>query len=140
MKTLLATILLTVTTLTHAAVTITLDPSLAGQTQFTIRCNDPIARTDGTPLAVGEIAERVFWVSTDKQNWTEAGRNNAACQQVYDATQIADGTYYYTVSAIDTDGRQSIRAIDGNPNEVITAVVKRLPPPAAPAGLSVTVP
>ena len=109
---------------------------------WTITCADPIQREDGTALAVGEIATRNFWVSTDKTSWQEAGNNSAACQQVYNLGTVADGQYYYTVSATDTDGRQSVFAID-NPENATTGelgyaalVVKRLAPPKPPSGIT----
>ena len=110
---------------------------------YTVSCADPIEREDNTPLAAGEIANREFWVSTDKLTWQPAGNNSAACRQVYDLSQVADGQYYYTVSAVDTDGRKSMLAVDNPDNSggggYVAIVVKRIRPPKSPTGLSATV-
>lgn len=111
---------------------------------YTITCTDPIAREDNTPLAINEIAVRNFHVSTDKTTWQPAGDNTTECTQVYDLSAVDDGQYYYTVSISDTDGRQSVLAID-NPENATTGelgytaiVVKRIAPPRPPSGLTGT--
>lgn len=102
---------------------------------LTITCIDPVEREDGTPLAIGEIATRNFFVSATApgaaKNWTPAGSNNTACRQVYDLGAVIDGQYYYTATAVDTDGRESAFAPG-----VVALEVKRLAPPKPPNGLS----
>lgn len=119
------------------------DPDSAKHT-FTITCVDPIQREDGTELPIGEIGTRNFFVSTDKVDWRPAGTNDAECKQVYDMSAVAEGQYFYTATITDTEGRESIYAID-NPelppgDEGYSAVVvKRIHPPKTGTGLSGTV-
>ena len=98
---------------------------------WTITCTDPIEREDGTPLAVGEIATRNFFVSPDQVSWTPAGSNTTECKQVYDLSAVADGQYYYTATAVDIDGRESVYSPD-----IAALEVKRIQPPRPPTGLS----
>lgn len=98
---------------------------------YTLTCIDPIEREDNTPLAVGEIATRNFFVSQDKTDWQPAGSNTSACRQVYDLSQVPDGQYYYTATVIDTDGRESIYS-----PSIAAVLVKRIQAPRPPTGLS----
>jgi len=104
----------------------------------TITCVYPVERADNTALALNEIAQVKFFVSQDKTGWQPAGTNNAECKQVYDLAAIPDGQYYYTVMAIDTEGRQSIYGVDATPSEYVAWVVKRVLPPKNPTGMAVT--
>jgi hypothetical protein len=115
------------------AVTLNIDPSLPEQQQLTIECVYPIARTDGTALALNEIAQVNFYVTKDGAR-TAAGSNNTACRQVYDMSNVSDATYIYSVTALDTDNRESIDS-----PEVVTAIVKRLTNPNSPKGLTATI-
>ena len=47
----------------------------------TLTCTLPVERTDGTPLAVDEIAQVRFYVSQDGSTWTQNG-TNTVCLQV----------------------------------------------------------
>ena len=99
---------------------------------FTITCDYPTEREDGTALTQAEIAQINFYVSTDQSTWTPAGFNTSACRQVYDLSQIADGQYYYAATTIDTAGRESIRSM------VVDLLVKRSSDPNPPANLQGT--
>ena len=115
---------------TAQANNVTLDPSISGQTTLTITCDYPIEREDGTSLAINEIARVQFYVEKDGA-FAQAGQNTTACRQVYDMSAIPDGVYVYSVTAIDTEGRESAQSI-----EVVTALVKRLALPRSPAGVN----
>jgi len=108
----------------------TIDPSITPTK--TLNCDMPVERTDGTPLALNEIAQIRFYVSTDQATWQQAG-TNTVCLQVYDLSDVADGTYWYTADAVDTEGRESIKS-----PQAAELIVKRLSPPASPTGLGWT--
>jgi len=114
-----------------------IDPAL--KPLYSITCIDPVAREDSTPLALGDIANRKFWLSIDKLNWQLAGENKAVCGYTYDMSQKADGQYYLTATTVDSDGRESIFAINNPENAVsggyVAVVVKRVPPPKSPTGI-----
>ena len=95
----------------------------------TLTCTLPVERTDGTPLAVDEIAQVRFYVSQDGSTWTQNG-TNTVCLQVYDLTNVADGQYYYTADVVDTEGRESEKS-----PQVADLLVKRIAPPASPSGV-----
>ena len=106
---------------------------------WTITCVDPIERMDGTALLPGELANREFFVSQDVgavKTWTLAGSNSTACRQVYDLIDVIDGQYYYTVTAIDSEGRHSDKAYDADPSTLVSLEVKRIQPPRPPSGLT----
>jgi len=105
----------------------TIDPTITPSK--TLICEMPTDREDGTPLPLGEIAEIRFYVSMNQTRWDDAG-TNTICLQVYDLSGVADGIYYYKASAVDTDGRESIKT-----PEVVTLEVKRLSPPAPPSSI-----
>jgi hypothetical protein len=104
-----------------------IDPTI--EPTKTLTCDMPVERSDGTPLAVDEIAEIRFFVSQDLATWTPAG-TNTACNQVYNLTSMPDGVYHYAAQTVDTDGRESLYS------DSVTLEVKRLAAPAAPIGLS----
>ncbi len=109
-----------------------IDPSLGVFTKIALTCKYPIKRTDGTSLAINEIAKVNFYVEKNGVGgYVPAGSNDAECKQVYDLTIIADGSYVYTVTAVDTDGRESAHSA-----AVVSMVVKRLPPTQAPKNLN----
>jgi len=108
----------------------TIDPTITPTK--TLTCDMPVERTDGTPLAIDEIAQVRFYVSIDQTTWQQAG-TNTVCLQVYDLSGVSDGTYWYTVDAVDTDGRESIKS-----PQAAELIVKRLSPPASPTGLGWT--
>jgi len=118
-----------------AMASITVDPTITPT--YTLTCVDPIEREDGTPLAIGEIAIREFFVSTDKSNWTQAGSNTSTCRQVYDLSAVPDGQYYYSATVTDTDGRQSQQSAIFDPvTGYASVIVKRLANPKAATGFS----
>lgn len=111
---------------------VTLDPTISTQDRLTVTCEYPIEREDGTPLAVNEIAQVNFFVEKDGVGgYVPAGENTTACRQVYDMTSVPDGVYVYAVTAVDTEGRESLYS-----SEVVTATVKRLPNPSTPTGVT----
>jgi len=103
------------------------DPTITSTKVIT--CDMPVERTDGTPLELNEIAQVRFYVSTDRETWTQAG-TNTVCTKSYDLIGVADGTYWYTADVIDTDGRESIKA-----PMAAELIVKRISQPAPPSGL-----
>ncbi len=104
-----------------------IDPNLTPTRTFI--CDAPIARTDGTPLAIDELAEIKMHVSTDGNTFTEilAGISPGDCKAVVDYTQVTDGDYIYALTAIDTGGRTSTNS------QTVTVTVKRLAPPSPPS-------
>ena len=108
------------------------DPTIPGQTTLTVTCEYPVAREDGTALAVNEIARVNFFVEKNGVGgYLPAGENTTACKQVYDLSQVPDGVYVYVVTTVDTDGRESrYSAIN------VTALVKRLANPNAPVSVN----
>lgn len=110
---------------------VTLDPTIPGQTTLTVTCEYPIEREDGTALAINEIAKVKFFVEKNGVGgWLPAGENTTACRQVYDLSQVPDGVYMYAATTVDTDGRVS------QLSETVTALVKRLTNPNAPASVT----
>lgn len=107
---------------------VTVDPTL--EPNVTINCAMPVEREDGTPLALNEIAEVRFYSGTQSGVYTNT-QNSSVCQLVVDATVLADGAYYYVVTAVDTDARESGYSVE----KVVT--VKRVKPPKSPTWLSV---
>jgi len=118
----------------------------------TITCKIPLLRADNvTPLKVGEIAQVDFYVTQDLttpiDNWQPAGSNtvlpadlgvkDASCQQVYDLTGVADGQYYYAITATDLQARTSGFSSDETPPDYKAWVVK-LAAPNPPTGMAVT--
>jgi hypothetical protein len=104
---------------------------------WTVTCEYPTEREDNTQLLRNEIAKVEFYVSTDKTDWRPAGENASACRQVYNLTDIADGQYYYTTIAVDTDGRMSLMSIDApsvGESGYTALVVKRPSLPKPPTG------
>lgn len=94
----------------------------------TLVCTLPVTREDGSPLAVDEIALIRFVQSGDGQTWAQAG-TNTECSLVLDLTSMPEGQYYYSATAVDTDGRESQRAT-AHP-----FVLRRIQPPTPPTGL-----
>lgn len=116
-----------------------IDPTITPT--WTVVCNAPLERTNGDPLAIGDIARFEFKVSTDigaTKTWQPAGQNLTECKQVYDLTSVPDGQYYYSPLAVDTDGRQSAISYDVDPAEVAALVVKRIANPNHPNGVTGT--
>ena len=104
---------------------ITVDPTI--ESSYTLSCTQPIAREDNTPLAFGEIAQNTFYVGTATGNYTDTIPNlPPTCSLTVDATAVADGNYYYVVTVVDTDGRESTYS------QEIVVTVKRVKPPNAP--------
>ena len=111
---------------------LTFDPTIPGQTTLTITCEYPIAREDGTALAINEIAKVNFFVEKNGVGgYLPAGENMTACKQVYDLSQVPDGVYVYAVTAVDTDGRESQFSATN-----VNATVKRLANLNAPASVT----
>lgn len=109
-----------------------IDPNLEGEATKILTCTMPIARTDGTLLAVDEIAEIQFYVSVDTEPlvWEPAGDSQVLCAVEIDFTDVPDGLYYYTADALDTEGRRSVKS--PTPMDMM---VKRLANPAPPSDL-----
>jgi len=94
---------------------------------ITVVCDRPVAREDGTPLAVGDIARIDFYSSGNGTTWVPAGTSAAtACRLTLDAASMDNGQYYYLARAVDTGGRSSA---DSN---IVPFVLTRIQPPRAP--------
>jgi hypothetical protein len=124
MKKYILAALLAVTPFTTMA-NVTVDPTI--DNSYTLSCTQPIEREDGTPLAIGEIAKNNFYVGTTPGNYTETIENlPPTCSLTVDATAVADGSYYYVVTVVDTDGRESMYSTP------FVVTVQRVKPPKAP--------
>ena len=101
---------------------IVVDPS-SDLKKLTITCTDPIEREDGTPLAVGEIDYRRWLMGTAPGEYQNNIAETGQCSLLVDYTDVPDGSYYYVITVVDTDGRESRYS-----NEY-TVVVKRIADP-----------
>lgn len=136
MKKVLQSIILTASLLavSSGVKAIAFDPDIVGQTTLTIECTDAVQRTDNTPLAIGEIVNRKFYVSKDGGAFVDTLKDNTLeCKQVFDMTTVLDGSYVYAVTNIDGDGRESALSV-----EKVLATVKRLPNPNSPSAVTGT--
>ena len=91
-----------------------------------LSCQLPVEREDGTPLAVNEIATINFYAGTTIGDYTDT-IGMTSCSMSIDITKLVDAPYYYVVTAVDTDGRESMYS------PMYTLTVKRVKPPSAPS-------
>jgi len=113
---------------------LTFDPTLPDQRVLTVNCGYPVARTDGTPLAIDEIAKVTFYVKNKgepDEAYVLVGENTTECKKVFDMTKEADGSYTYAVKTWDTEAR-----IGDYSTEVVNAIVKRVAPPGVNPGVT----
>ncbi len=109
---------------------VVVDPAITPSA--TIVCAYPIAREDGTPIAISEIATIMFYVGRltgDYQDQVASAVPIPGCKLAIDVTKVLDGDYFYVMTAIDTDGRESSYSSE------ITLTVKRIAKPNPPTGL-----
>jgi hypothetical protein len=67
----------------------------------------PSEREDGTPISMAEIAGyRVYYGAVQGSYTHQVDIADSATMQVT-LSDLATGTYYFAVTAIDTDGRES---------------------------------
>lgn len=122
-KYILALLMLVVT---PAIADMTIDPLITPTA--TLSCTLPIEREDGTPIAEDEIATINFYAGTTAGDYTDTV-GMTSCSMSIDVTLLTDAPYYYVVTAVDTDGRESMYS------PMYTLTVKRVKPPKAPSGL-----
>lgn len=65
----------------------------------TLTCTMPIEFTDNTPIPIGAVTEVRFKRSTDGITWNQIG-TNTECRYVDIITELPEGQYYYTATAI----------------------------------------
>lgn len=102
---------------------ITVDPNITPTA--VLSCTLPIEREDGTALAINEIATINFYAGTTVGDYTDT-IGMLSCSMSIDVTALTDAPYYYVVTAVDTDGRESVHS------PMYTLTVKRVKPPRAP--------
>lgn len=91
----------------------------------TISCNYPNERTDDTALAQSEIAFVSLYAGADKAALVNVDSNSSACSFTINTTLLANGQYYYALSATDSDGRESVLSFELDPTEYIAWVIER---------------
>ena len=91
----------------------------------TLNCALPTEREDGTPLVEGEISQIRFYSGNTTGDYSlPVNTTQGVCQWVIDNTTITDGsTLYIVVTAIDTDGRESVYS----PEKTHTVIAVKLP-------------
>lgn len=102
---------------------LTVDPNINSNVEIT--CTLPVEREDGTPLAVGEIATINFHAGTTSGNYTDT-ITRAVCNLSVDATALADQSFYYVATVVDTEGRESMYSAE------FVLTVQRVKPPKPP--------
>lgn len=87
----------------------------------TLACDMPVTRADGSPLAIGDVAEIRFYRSGDGITWAH-DETTADCRLRLDLSAMAMGQHYYAATAVDADDRESVRS------NVVPFVLRRQPP------------
>lgn len=67
----------------------------------------PTTRADGQPLTVGELAGYEIYYTTDNPNVSVKYSVSSGTATSYDISNLAAGTYYFAMAAIDTTGAKS---------------------------------
>ena len=78
-------------------------PVFAGTSNVTLQWDAPTTNVDGTPLT--DLAGYKVYYGNESGNYT----NNIDVNNIttYEITNLADGTYYFAVTAYDTSGNES---------------------------------
>ncbi len=105
------------------ALTINIDPTITPEK--VLKCNMPVEREDGTPLALYEIEEVKFYSGTAPGDYVETA-TDTICQLTVLTADLPDGNYYKVASVVDVAGRPSPYS------EEWVLVVKRVSVPRAP--------
>lgn len=100
-------------------------------------CTPPTSRTDGTPLLISELCDsRIVLKKGNTYATSTVVSNNLTgspyCQTFFDFTGMELGQYYYTATALDCDGLESIES----PSYVAFLLKAPTAPPNAPTGLT----
>lgn len=120
-----ALLILTAFLLAENAQALEIDPTITPTK--TLVCEYPVTREDGSALALDEIAKVKAYGGSQAGSYDiVVGENATACRVLVDFAEVPDGTYYYTMTVIDTAGRESQFY---TPAEQV--VVKRIAPPGA---------
>jgi len=102
--------------------------------QRPVRATPPTDRTDGTPLALTEIAHYNFYMSFDSGPVVLIGATqiqNGEFTDVIDVDAQTPGTYALSYSTVDTDGRE------GPLSPPLTIeILAPLAPPSPPSGIA----
>jgi hypothetical protein len=107
----------------------TIDPSL--QPTYKIQCDYPLTRTDGSPIALGEIAKVEFYRSTTgAPTPVLIGENTGECSFVENVSALAEDMWIYQATATDIDSRESTLSVDR-----LLLTVELIAAPSAPGGL-----
>jgi len=114
-----------------AANELTFDPTLPGEKTLTITCDFALTRTDGSTIAIGDIAKASYYVDKgDGSGFINTNADTPVCKQTFDMTTVPDGVYVYKVTETDTDGRESALSAG-----LVKATVKRVKNPNSPTGV-----
>jgi len=74
----------------------------------TITWTAPSTREDGTALSLSEITGYKIYYGTAADNYTVVVDINDVSTTQYTISSLTTGTYYFAVTTIDTDGRESL--------------------------------
>ncbi len=92
---------------------------------FTLECDPPTEREDGSDFPVNQAGSYTFYYGTESGDYqNELGTQT--CEVIVDATELDDATYFFVVTVKDLQGRESLYS------EEIVKVVQRIPKPKAP--------
>lgn len=80
-----------------------------GQTNgnFTVSWTAPVARSDGNPLAMSEIAGYTLYYGDSANNYSQSLDINDAYTNSVTVSELTAGTYYVVLTTRDADGRES---------------------------------
>lgn len=96
-----------------------IDPTLPNERTMTLTCTYPTEREDGTVLSIEEIAHIALYWTKDGDRVLH-GINENECKMIVNTTELDDGKYAFTVTTVDTDGRESPDSI-----EIVELVITR---------------
>lgn len=96
---------------------------------LTTTCTPPTHRTDGTPLAPGELASIEIFIDTDPAaDPAQHAGQAATCPVLIDVSGLPNGQYYKWGKATDTAGTQSARSLESVPFVIKKTLAAPLPP------------
>ena len=83
------------------------EPPVTGSGSVNLSWVAPVERTDGTALALSEIAGYTVYYGTSKGNYPDSLSVNDISATSVTVTDLPIGTYYLVMTTRDTDGRES---------------------------------